>query len=286
MHTPDPTSTGAVPLPEAGTLAEQLLAAVAQGRQITPFSSRLPGFDLDFGYRVGAALRARRAAAGERPVGRKIGFTNRTIWAEYDVWAPIWGDVYDSTCRLLDGPEARASVAGLLEPKIEPEIVFGLAGPLRADMGDAALLAAIDWVAHGVELVHSVFPGWRFAAADTVAAFGMHGRLLVGPRQSMAGLSPAQRAAWADSLANFEIDLLRDGEPQDAGHASHVLGGPLAALRHLVQWLADHPEQPALAAGELVSTGTLTRALPIAAGQRWQTRLRGVNLPALSLELA
>jgi len=288
MH--DPTSSPVPPAAGVDALAEQLLGAVAQGRQITPFSSRQPAFDLAVGYAVAAAVRARRIARGEQPAGRKIGFTNRTIWAEYNVWAPIWGDVYDSTCQLLDGPAARCPLTGpmgpLLEQKIEPEIVFCLAAPPRPEMDDTALLGAIAWVAHGFELVQSVFPGWRFAPADTVAAFGMHGRLLVGPRHHLAGLTESQRAAWANSLANFEIEISRDGELQDAGHASHVLGGPLAALRHLVQWLAEHREQPPLAAGELVSTGTLTRALPIAAGQRWQTRLRGVELPGLSLDLA
>jgi 2-oxo-3-hexenedioate decarboxylase len=30
-------------------------------------------------------------------IGRKIGFTNRTIWAKYAVYAPIWGFVFDTT---------------------------------------------------------------------------------------------------------------------------------------------------------------------------------------------
>jgi 2-oxo-3-hexenedioate decarboxylase len=32
-----------------------------------------------------------REARGEMPVGRKIGFTNRAVWAEY---RSIWGYVY------------------------------------------------------------------------------------------------------------------------------------------------------------------------------------------------
>lgn len=260
------------------------MAASAQGRQITPFSGRIAGFDLGAGYRVAEQVRALRRARGERPVGRKIGFTNRTIWAEYNVWAPIWGDVYDSTLRWQDSTQAPATLSGLLEPKIEPEIVFGLAVAPMPDMDDAALLGSIAWVAHGFELVQSVYPGWRFAAADTVAAFGMHGRLVVGPRQALAGAADEARLAeWADALANFEIDLFCNGVRQDGGHASHVLGGPLAALRHLVRWLDVHPDQPPLAAGELVSTGTLTRALPVAPGQQWHTVLRGVPLPGLTL---
>ena len=50
-------------------------------------------------YAVTAKLRELRMARGEKPVGRKIGFTNRNIWAEYGVFQPIWGDVYDTTVR-------------------------------------------------------------------------------------------------------------------------------------------------------------------------------------------
>ena len=54
-----------------------------------------------------AQSRAEREARGERPIGRKIGFTNRTIWAEYGVYAPIWGYVYDGTVRELTGTDPR-----------------------------------------------------------------------------------------------------------------------------------------------------------------------------------
>ncbi|HSW07464.1 2-keto-4-pentenoate hydratase [Aquabacterium sp.] len=265
----------------ADALAAEALAAVAQRRQIAPFSARYAGVDLALAYRAAASIRATRMARGETPVGRKIGFTNRTIWAEYDVWAPIWGDVYDSTVHDIPATGGSFSLAGLAEPRIEPEIVFGLARAPAVDMDDAALLGCIDWVAHGFEIVQSIFPGWKFAAPDTVAAFGLHGALLIGPRHSAA----AGAAAWLASLASFEIDLCCDGVVVDRGHAANVLGGPLSALRHLLQGLAQDGAQAPLAAGDIVTTGTVTRAMPVAAGQVWQTVLRGLALPGLELRL-
>jgi 2-oxo-3-hexenedioate decarboxylase len=41
---------------------------------------------------------------GEVPVGRKIGFTNRTIRAEYNVYGPVWGYVYNRTVHNLIEP--------------------------------------------------------------------------------------------------------------------------------------------------------------------------------------
>jgi 2-oxo-3-hexenedioate decarboxylase len=125
--------------------------ALDRRQQVAPFSARVDGFSLPDAYRVAADVRARRVARGERPLGRKIGFTNRTIWAEYDVWAPVWGTVYDSTVQRLAGPGARFSLHRMIDPRIEPEIVFGLARAPEAGMDEAALLGCIDWVAHGYE---------------------------------------------------------------------------------------------------------------------------------------
>jgi 2-oxo-3-hexenedioate decarboxylase len=262
-------------------IAAEALAALDQGRQIVPFSSRFEGFDLDAAYRAAAHVRAVRSARGELPIGRKIGFTNRTIWAEYDVWAPIWGDIYDRTVRDIPAPGDPFRLGELAEPRIEPEIVFGLAKAPAADMDTAALLDCIEWVAHGFEIVQSIFPGWKFAAADTVAAFGLHGALLIGPRREIASrIDP-----WLKTLAAFQIDLSCDGAIVDRGHAANVLGGPLLALRHLVDLLARDPTQPSLAAGEIVTTGTLTRAFPIAPGQTWATALHGVALDGISVRL-
>ncbi|HTZ66279.1 MAG TPA: hydratase [Roseiarcus sp.] len=254
-------------------IAEEVFAALGTGRQIAPFSKANPDFGLEAAYRVTASVRAKREARGERPIGRKIGFTNRTIWAEYGVYAPIWGYVYDRTVHDLSS-EAPVSLSGLAEPRIEPEIVFGLAALPLPGMDELALIRCIDWIAHGFEIVQSIFPDWSFKAPDTVAAYGLHGMLLIGPRHS----AEARRDEWRRELARFEIDLFRDGALVDHGAAANVLDGPLFALRHLAETLAQDPLSPPLAAGEIVTTGTLTRAFPVAPGEAWATKLNGLPL--------
>ena len=87
-----------------------------------------------------------------------------------------------------------------------------------------------------------------------------------------------RRDEWARELSRFEIDLFRNGALMDRGVAANVLDGPLFALRHLAETLAQDPQSPPLAAGEIVTTGTLTRAFPVAAGEEWSTTLTGVPL--------
>nr|WP_204354628.1 fumarylacetoacetate hydrolase family protein [Paracoccus saliphilus] len=214
-----------------------------------------------------------RAQRGERVAGRKIGFTNRTIWDEFGVSAPIFGPMYDSTVRSLGTP---FRTTDLMEPRIEPEIAFRLATVPRPGMAADELMACVSGVCAGFEIVQSIFAGWRFQAADTVAAFGLHGAFLHGP---MIDLSGAGRGEWIVNLPRFETTLRRNGTLADEGHARNVLGGgPLAALGHLADLLASMPEVAPLAEGDIVTTGTLTRALPIAPGESWQASFRGLPL--------
>jgi len=269
-------------LTELQAIAAEAFAALDTGRQISSFSARISAFDLDDAYRVTASIRQMREARGEMPVGRKIGFTNRTIWTEYNVYEPVWGYVYNRTVHNLAEIGDTFSLMGFAEPRIEPEIVFKLALTPAPDMDETALLACIDWVGHGFEIVQSIFPGWKFSAPDTVAAFGLHGALLIGPRHSIA----AHSEEWSRTLSTFEIDLKRDGTVADHGRALNLLGGPVSAMRHLVDILARDQFNPPLAAGEIVTTGTLTRALPVSAGETWTTGLTGLALDGICVRFA
>jgi 2-oxo-3-hexenedioate decarboxylase len=50
-----------------------------------------------------------------------------------------------------------------------------------------------------------------------------------------------------------------------------------------MELLARDPDNPPLADGEIISTGTLTRAFPVKAGETWTTKLKGINLEGVSL---
>jgi 2-keto-4-pentenoate hydratase len=272
------TSTETTADADIHAIADEVFATIGTGRQIAPFTSRPGGLTLDGSYRVSALLNKRYEARGDKKLGRKIGFTNRTIWEQYNVYAPIWGYVYDSTVHDLSNT-ASLPLAGFTEPRIEPEVVFGLGRAPTSSMDETALLSCVDWVAHGFEIVQSIFPEWKFSAADTVAANGVHGALLIGPRHKI-GL---QVAEWGKVLSAFEIDLLRDGRIMDRGQSKNVLGGPVSALRHLVELLAHDEINPPLAAGEVVTTGTLTRAMPVRSGETWNTALNGISLAGIQL---
>jgi 2-oxo-3-hexenedioate decarboxylase len=254
-------------------LARSLLAARAAATTLS-----LPALDLATAWQVSARADQLLQAAGRTPRGWKIGFTNRGIWPRYGVHQPIWGRVWDDTLTLLDSTEATVSLARMVEPRLEPEIVFGLARDIESGMDEAALAHCIDWVAHGLEIVHT-HVGWRFdGPAAPVADFGLHGRLLVGPRRRFTDW-----ALPADALASLNLRLSCGDEFRDSGRGANVLDGPMSALRLWLAAMREQTPQAAVRAGEVVTTGTLTDAWPVQAGQTWRTQTDDARLPGLVL---
>ena len=260
------------------SLAERLLAAWDSAALIALPSAESASFSMADAFAAADAVRKLRSERGEKPVGYKIGFTNRSIWQRYGVHQPIWGPVWDSTTALLEGDSASVSLKALSQPRIEPEIVFAFARTPRAGMSLAELQDCLDWVAHGFEIVHTHYAGWRFTAADTVADFALHGRLRVGPRVPVRGWT-----GLANDLAALRVELLCDGRVVDSGQGAVVLDGPLNALRLWVDAMADHTPGWPVRPGDVVTTGTITDAWPLQPGQTWSTRLSDARLAALTL---
>jgi hypothetical protein len=57
------------------------------------------------------------------------------------------------------------------------------------------------------------------------------------------------------------------------------------SLRSFAQILSNQSRFEPVREGEIVTTGTLTDALPIAPGETWTSTLDGITLPGLSLSL-
>ena len=267
--------------PTIAARARQLLAALDGASTLPTFTGADPSFDLAQAFAVADEIRRLRLGRGEVPLGYKIGFTNRGIWARYGVFAPIWGPVWDTTVERVDSAETTVSLAPFVEPRLEPEIMFGFARAPAAGMSLAELAGCIEWIAHGFEIVHTRFAAWRFAAADTVADFALHGRLFVGPRVPIDRFTDAGDVAA--QLAALRVTLSCDGREVEEGSADIVLDGPLHALRLWVDAMAARPERWPIAAGDIVTTGTITDAAPLVPGHRWQTRLSDPRFAGMTL---
>lgn len=244
------------------------LEAARRGRfTITSRRGTGDAVSLDAAYELGQDLEHERILAGWRPAGWKLGFTNQALWSRLGLDRPIRARIYQET---LCGGDVDSAV--LVQARIEPEIVIGLGADVPP-MSDRDVIAeAVAWVAAGLEVVHCHFEGWEMTPAEAVADAGVHAALGIGPHTAI-------NADAVRSLANATCELLRDGSLTATGSGADVLGGPLDALHWLLRGLPT-----GLRAGEIVTTGTLTQAMPIRAGERWEHRLTA-SIPIEPVEL-
>ena len=262
------------------TIAKDMKVAQDQNRQIAPFTSWIKDFGNTEAYAVASMIHKMRMNEGAKRIGRKIGFTNSEMWSVYGVHEPIWAYIYDTTVVRLNSQNTKCHIGRFSEPKIEPEVVLHFYSTPSFDSNPKEILNCIDWIAHGIEIVQSHFPGWKFQTADTIADSGLHAMLIIGEPQKVSDLG----TRVLSDLESFNITLSCDGDLREQGSGSNVLGSPIRAVAHLLQIIAKHPESSSLQPGELVTTGTLTTALSINAGQKWTTNLSGINIPGISIQ--
>jgi 2-keto-4-pentenoate hydratase len=234
--------------------------------------------ELAAAYRRSGEREEERRRDGAAIVGYKVGFTNTQAWAQLGVSEPMWGAMYDqSVVNVGEGP-FHFVMAGLNGPRIEPEIVLHFFKAPHADATIEQVLSCVDWLAQGYEVVLTPADGKPATALEAIAQGGMHGALLVGQPRKVADLGSDVVAR----LSEISLELYCDGELKETGKGATVLSNPLNSVLHLIKGLAQHGRAP-LKAGDTVTTGTLTAAYPISEGQRWTTRLAGLELPNLDV---
>ena len=265
-------------------LADELQQArQARRSDVTPPSARGDAFDLDAAYAVERELSRRRRADGHTVVGRKVGYANKAVWRALKLDTLVWADMYDDTVRDASADLATLSLAPFVAPKIEPEIVLRLRHALAPGQTDpAVILDAVEWIALGFEIIDCVYEDWKFQPADFVASYGLHAALIVGSRLEV----DAPRAvALIDALPAFTLRLLRNGEVVEQGSGRNSLRSPALCVAELATALSRRAGATPLAAGELVSSGTLTESRLIAPGETWSAQVEGLALPELTLRV-
>jgi 2-keto-4-pentenoate hydratase len=240
----------------AGRLAADLADARRGRFAIASRRGTSDSVSLDAAYQLAGDLERERILGGWRPVGWKLGFTNQALWSRLGLDRPIRARIYEQTVCT-----GAIDSADLVQPRIEPEIVVGFGADVPRNSSTHTIAAAIEWVAAGLEVVRCHFADWEMTPAEAVADAGVHAALAFGRPAPLD--SEAARA-----LAGASGELLRDGMLVATGRGADVLGGPLDALRWLLRELPG-----GLRAGEIVTTGTLTPAMAVEPGQRWEHRL-------------
>ena len=214
-------------------------------------------------------------------MGRKIGFTNTTIWPRYGVYQPMWAHVWTHSVQFAKDAHASLELRPFVQPRIEPEVVFRLKTALAPTSDPLAVTARGRMDRPGLRDRPVPFPGLEIRGG------GLHRRLRPARRTrcryATIAVTDRNRDALAAALPTFTLTLRRGRSVIERGVGANVLGGPTHALAHLSRVLAAQPQFPPLAPGEIVTTGTITDAWPVAPRETWTSDygtlgLRGVTL--------
>ena len=251
------------------------LAAAYKTRTIIPGpSTRDAAFTMPDAYAVEAELLRLRLAEGKKATGLKVGYANKAVWRALKLETLVWAHMYDDTVQYATDGTTSLSIGRMVAPRIEPEIVFKVKEPVPGS-DPAAILAGVEWLALGFEIIDCVFPDWQFQPVDFVAAYGLHSALIVGPPRSV---TPDIIPVLADQLPKFKLALSRNGTLVEEGSGRNSLRSPALCLGELARVATLSP-------GDLVSSGTLTTPTPIATGEEWRATLQDLDLQDITLRV-
>lgn len=263
---------------EQNTWIETVAARLDQAeRTVVPCDSldRQAGWDasrdLAQAYRIQARVRAMREAAGERHTGFKVAITTRRKLAAMGLASPLVGRLRASGL-VQDG--ARCSMAGLIHPRIEPELAFTMGRDLRGPGCTVAdVMGATESIACAFEIIDSRYTPGAFHVFSAVADNVSTARHVIGPASRNIDSLPL------DCLGTV---LFLNGEIVATGASAQVLGHPAVAVAELVNFLAAGGE--CLPAGAVVLTGGIIEAMPVKRGDHVRARFHSLGDVSVTFE--
>jgi 2-oxopent-4-enoate/cis-2-oxohex-4-enoate hydratase len=246
------------------SLGDELFAALVGGHAVEPLTTRHPEISIDDAYAIQQRLMARRLAAGETIIGKKIGVTSQAVMNMLGVQQPDFGMLTDAM-QFRNGAAIPART--LSQPKAEGEIALRLRHDLAGPGVTASdVLGATESVLACFEIVASRVRDWKIKIQDTVADNASCGVFVV----SETAVDPRGL-----DLAACPLVLEKNGVVAATGTGAATMGSPLNAVAWLANALGRHGV--VLRAGEIVLSGALGPMVPVAAGDHLRMAIAGIG---------
>lgn len=247
-------------------IAAELLAAYEPGAPtVAPLTSVYDGLTVDDAYAVQLIQVRRRVADGAAVIGYKVGLTSPAMQQQMGVFEPDFGHLLTGMVYAADAPVAAGRFR---QPRAEPEIALVLGRDLRGPaLSVADVMSAAAYALPALEIIDSRITDWRIGLVDTVADNASSGGLVLGQ-------SPVPVPGGRD-LALAGCVFRRNGRIVGTGAGAAVLGSPW----HAAAWLANTltARGVVLAAGSIILTGSITAAVPVAAGDTVTVTIDGLG---------
>jgi 2-keto-4-pentenoate hydratase len=204
------------------------------------------------GMRAQLDARRQRLAAGDTPLGWKVGFGAPAMLKQLDISGPLVGFL-TTNARVQSG--ASVSLANWTKPVAEPEIAVHLGRDVAAGSDRESAMAAIAGVSPAIELVDVHTPPQD---PERILADNIYQRHVV-----LDGAGPARAGAGSDGLT---CRIIRRGaETARTSDPQANTGEWIAIVRHVADLLAAFGET--LRAGEIIITGSVVAPLALEPGE-------------------
>ena len=245
-------------------LGDELYQALTQRQVLEPLTNRHADITIEDAYAIQQKMLARRLAAGEKVVGKKIGVTSQAVMNMLGVFQPDFGWLTDGMV-FNEGEAVPANT--LIQPKAEGEIAFVLKKTLKGPGVTAAdVLAATEGVMACFEIVDSRIRDWKIKIQDTVADNASCGVFVLGDRL----VDPRDV-----DLGTCGMVLEKNGEIVATGAGAAALGHPANAVAWLANTLGkfDIPFRK----GEIILSGALAPLVPVQPADEVSLTLSGLG---------
>lgn len=234
-------------------LAKEIYQAEKSHAPIEALTARYPGMTNEEAYQVQQAGMEMRLADGHIVVGKKIGLTSKAMQTALGVFEPDYGYITDRMMVLEGEP---LSLGELMAPKVEAEVAFVLKEDISGPgVTVTKVLQATAGIMPALEIIDTRIKDWKIKIQDTIADGASIGKVVVSGR-----LIPVDEF----DMRYMGLVLEKNGEVVATAAGAAVLGHPANAVVWLANKLADYGIS--LKAGEIIMSGSLTAACPVAAG--------------------
>lgn len=252
-------------------LAEHLEFAELNAQDVTKITDDHPDMDWEDAYAIQDVIRARKEGRGHKTVGLKCGLTSYAKMKQMGVEVPVFGFVSDyMSCA--EGSEIKTKE--LIHPKVEAEICVVTKAPLKGPgCHVGAVMAAIDFVIPGVEIIDSRYRDFKFDLKSVIADNTSASRFVVGGRP---------RNVEELDLRTLGVVLEKNGQIVAMAAGAAVMGHPAAAIAALANHLGARGQE--IPAGTFIMTGGVTEAIAVQAGDSVNVRFQ--DLGSVSMRFA
>lgn len=235
-------------------IVEDLFRVYETRQPVRLLTKTYPGIEVEDAYRIQEEFVARQVARGARIKGYKVGLTSKPMQEMAGSTEPDFSAMTDDLFLPEDTP---IPASRFFAPMIEIEMAFVMKHALRGPgVLPVDVIRATDFVLPAIEIVDFRLvrePGMNLI--DTVADLAACGAAVLGANP---------RPLDAIDIRRVKGSIVRNGQVEQEGEASAVLGNPVTA----VAWLANKLGEFGVTfePGHVILTGSFVRAFPVKAG--------------------